>query len=124
MVPSGKKYAPQELKAVLDSASSIATISAPLLKKMSCPLQRMCKVTVADEPAIVVREQTPPVQVTLQTGHGQLSFREAFVVLPGADDVDVIGEDVARGASDRCNKFVGGECIDGASGHFPRAELC
>jgi len=47
-------------------------------------------VTVADGRAIIILEQTQPVQVTLQTGQGLLSFRVAFEVLPGTDDVVVI----------------------------------
>ena len=33
-------------------------------------------------------------------------------------------EDVAREATDRYHVVVGGESVDGASGRFPRAELC
>ena len=45
--------------------------------------------TVADGRAIVIREQTQPVEVRLQTSHGQLSFRVAFVVLSSTGDVVV-----------------------------------
>ena len=104
-VPGGEKHAPLELKVVLDSASGITAISAPLLEKivtnfgcveMSRPLQEECKVTVADGGVIVVREQTQPVQVTLQIGHGHVSFRVAFVLLPGTDDVVMIGAKTMR----------------------------
>ena len=99
MAPGGEKYEPLEMKAILDSASGITAISASLLEKiaahfggvkMSRPLKEECKVMVADGRAIVIREQTQLVQVRLQTGHGLLSFRVAFEVLPGTDDVVVI----------------------------------
>ena len=74
--------------------------------------------TVADRRAIVIREQTQPVQVTLQISHGQLSFRVVFVTLPGTDDVVVIG---VKTLEEKLH-IVGGKSVDGASGRFTRAE--
>ena len=74
MVRGGKTPVSPELKAVLNSVLGITAVSASLLNKMlshfkggqvSHLLQEECSVTVADGRAIVSREQTQPVQVTL-----------------------------------------------------------
>ena len=47
---------------------------------------------MADGRALTARYQTTDgLQVTLQAPHGRISFRVAFVILPGSDDVMKIG---------------------------------
>ena len=41
-------------------------------------------------------QTTDDLQVTLQAPHGRISFRVAFVILPGLDDVMTIGSKTLR----------------------------
>ena len=43
---------------------------------------------------------TDDLQVTLQASHGRISFRVAFVILPGSDDVMIIGSKTLRESLD------------------------
>ena len=92
---------PLRLQAVLDSASGVTGISERLLERLRkhfggvdvSPLKSgPCQVSVADGRALKARYQTTDdLQVTLQAPHGRISFRVAFVILPGLDDVMIIG---------------------------------
>ena len=92
---------PFGLQAVLDSASGVTGISERLLGRLRrhfggvdvSPLKSgPCQVSVADGLALMARYQTTDdLQVTLQDPHGCISFRGAFVILPGSDDVMIIG---------------------------------
>ena len=56
---------------------------------------------MADGRALKARYQTPDdLQVTLQTPRGRISFRVAFVILPGSDDVMIIGSKTLRESLD------------------------
>ena len=97
----GKTLEPLGLQAVLDSASGVTGISERLLERLrrhfggvdvSSLTSGPCQVSVADGLALMARYQTTDdLQVTLQDPHGRISFRGAFVILPGSDDVMIIG---------------------------------
>ena len=97
----GKTLGPLGLQAVLDNASGVTSISERLLEWLRrhfggvdvSPLKAgPYQVSVADGRALSARYQTTgDLQVTLQAPHGRISFRVAFVVLPGSDDVMIIG---------------------------------
>ena len=56
---------------------------------------------MADGRALKARYQTTDdLQVTLQAPHGRISFRVAFVILPGSDDVIIIGSKTLRESLD------------------------
>ena len=91
MVPGGVTLAPLGLKAVLDRASGVTLMSESLLGQLR---EHFDGVEVSPLPA--GEYQTQEMQVTLQAAHGRLSFRVAFVVLPGSDDVLIIGSKTLR----------------------------
>ena len=102
----GKTLEPLGIQAVLDSASGVTGISEPLLERLRrhfggadvSPLKPgPCHISVADGRALMARYQTTDgLQVTLQAPHGRISFRVAFVILPGSDDVMIIGSKTLR----------------------------
>ena len=56
---------------------------------------------MADGRALAARYQTTDdLQVTLQAHHGRISFRVAFVILPGSHDVMIIGSKTLRESLD------------------------
>ena len=56
---------------------------------------------MSDGRALTARFQTTDdPQVTLQAPHGRISFRVAFVILPGSDDVMIIGSKTLRESLD------------------------
>ena len=58
-------------------------------------------ITVADGRALTARYQTTDdLQMKLQAPHGRISFRVAFVILPGSDDVMIIGSKTLRESLD------------------------
>ena len=97
----GKTLEPLGMQAVPDSASGVTCISERLLERLRryfggvdvSPLNSgPCQVSVADGRALTARYQTTDdLQVTLQARHGHISFRVAYVILPGSDDVMIIG---------------------------------
>ena len=102
----GKIMEPLGLQAVLDSASGVTGISERLLERLGkqfgvgdvSPLKSgPYQVSVADDRALKARYQTTDdLQMTLQVPHGRISFRVAFVILPGLDDVMLIGSKTLR----------------------------
>ena len=106
----GKTTKPLGLQAVLDSASGVTGISERLLERLRnhfggvdvSPLTSgPCQVSVADGRAFKERYQTTDdLQVTLHVPHGHLTLRVAFVVLPGSDDVTIIGSKTLRESLD------------------------
>ena len=106
----GKTLEPLGLQAVLDSASGVTGISERLLERLRrhfggvdvSPLKSgPCQVSVADGRALTARYQTTDdLQVTLRAPHGRISFRVAFVILPGSDDVMIIGSKTLRESLD------------------------
>ena len=106
----GKTLKPLGLQAVLDSASGVTGISERLLDRLrkhfggvdvSPLMSGPCQVSVADGRALTARYQTTDdLQVTLQVPHGRISFRVAFVILPGSDDVMIIGSKMLRESLD------------------------
>ena len=56
---------------------------------------------MADGRTLKARYQTTDdLQVTLQAPHGRIRFRVAFVILPGSDDVMIIGSKTLRESLD------------------------
>ena len=106
----GKTMEPSGLQAVLDSGSGVTGISERLLERLRkhfggvdvLPLKSgPCQVSVADGRALMARYQTTDdLQVTLQAPHERISFWVAFVILPGSDDVIVIGSKTLRESLD------------------------
>ena len=106
----GKTLEPLRMQAVLDSASGVTGISERLLERLRrhfggvdvSPLKSgPCQVSVADGRALTARYQTTDdLQVTLRAPHGRISFRVAFVILPGSDDVMIIGSKTLRESLD------------------------
>ena len=106
----GKALEPLGLQAVLDSASGVTGISERLLERLRrhfggvdvSPLKSgPCQVSVADGRALTARYQTTDdLQVTLRAPYGRISFRVAFVILPGSDDVMIIGSKTLRESLD------------------------
>ena len=106
----GKALEPLGLQAVLDNASGVTGISERLLERLRkhfggvdvSPLKSgPCQVSVADGRVFTARYQTTDdLQVTLQAPHGRISFRVAFVILPGSDDVMIIGSKTLRESLD------------------------
>ena len=101
---------PLGLQAVLDSTSGVTGISERLLERLRqhfggldvSPLKSgPCQVSVADGRALKARYQTTnDLQVTLQAPHGRISFRVAFVILPGSNDVMITGSKTLRESLD------------------------
>ena len=101
VVRGGKTLEPLGLQVVLDSASGVMGISERLLERLRRPFGDVdvsilesgpSQVSVTDGRALTARYQTTDdLQVTLQAPHGLISFRVAFVILPGLDDVKIIG---------------------------------
>ena len=89
----GKTIESLGLQAVLDSTPGVMCISERLLEWLrkqvggvhASPLKsEPCQVSVADDRALKTRYQTTDYrQVTLQAPHGRISFRVAFLFLPG-----------------------------------------
>ena len=85
------------MQAVLDNASGVTGISDRLLERLrkhfggadvSLLKSGPCQVSVAHGRALKAWYQTTDdLQMTLQTPHGCISFRVAFVILSGSDDV-------------------------------------
>ena len=106
----GKTVESLGLQAVLDSASGVTgyfRAPAGAAEKTFCgvdvsPLKYgPCQVSVADGRALKARYQTTDdLQVTLQAPHGHISFRVDFVILPGSDDVMIIGSKTLRESLD------------------------
>ena len=107
----GKTLESLGLQAVLDGASGDAGISERLLERLRrhfgsgvdvSPLKfGPCQVSVADGRALMARYQTTDdPQVTLQAPHGRISFRVAFVIFPGSDDVMIVGSKTLRESLD------------------------
>ena len=106
----GKTLEPLGMQAILDSASGVTGISERLLERLRrhfggvdvSPLKSgPCQVSVADGRALTARYQTTDdLQVTLRAPHGRISFRVAFVILPGSDDVMIIGSKTLRESLD------------------------
>ena len=107
----GKKMEPLGLQAVLDSASGVIGISERVLERLKkhfggvniWPLKSgPCQVSVADGRALKTRwyQTTDDLQITLQASHGRISFRVAFVILPGSDVVMIIGSKTLRESLD------------------------
>ena len=106
----GKTLEPLGMQAGLDSASGVTGISERLLERLRrhfggvdvSPLKSgPCQVSVADGRALTARYQTTDdLQVTLRAPHGRISFRVAFVILPGSDDVMIIGSKTLRESLD------------------------
>ena len=106
----GKILEPLGLQAVLDSASGVTGISQRTLERLRrdfggvdvSPLTSgPCQVSVADGRALKARYQTTDnLQVTLQAPHGRISFRVAFVILPGSNDIMIIGSKALRESLD------------------------
>ena len=106
----GKPLEPLGLQVVLDSASDVRGISERLLEGMrrhfggvdvSSLKSGPCQVSVADGRALTAQYQTTDdLQVTLHAPHGRISFRVAFVILPGSDDVMIIGSKTLRESLD------------------------
>ena len=102
----GKTMESLGLQAVMDSASGVTDISERLLERLRkhfwgedvSPLKSgPCQVSVADGRAFNAQYQTTDdLQVTLQAPHGRITFRAAFVILPGSDDVMIIGSKTLR----------------------------
>ena len=102
----GKTMEPLGLQAVLESTSGVTGISERLLEQLRkhfegvdvSPLESgSCQVSVADGRALTARYQsTDDLQVTLQAPHGRMSLKVAFVILPGSDDVMIIGSKTLR----------------------------
>ena len=105
-----KTMKPLVLQAVLDSASGVTGISERLLERLRKPFggvdvsplkSRPCQVSVADGRALKARYQTTDdLEVILQAPHGRIRFRVAFVILPGSDDVMIIGAKTLRESLD------------------------
>ena len=56
---------------------------------------------MTDGRALKVRYQTTDnLKMTLQAPHGRISFRVAFVILPGSDDIMIIGPKTLRESLD------------------------
>ena len=110
MAHGGKTMKPLGLQEVLDSASGVTDISERLLERLRkhfrdadvSPLRsESCQVSVADGRALKARYQTTDdLQMTLQAPHGRISFWVAFVILPGSDDVMIIGSKTLRESLD------------------------
>ena len=102
----GKTLESLGMQAVLDSASGVTGISERLLERLTrhfggvdvSPLKSgPYQVSVTDGRGLTVRYQTTnDLQVTLQAPHGRISFRVAFIILPGSDDVMIIGSKTLR----------------------------
>ena len=102
----GKTLEPLGLQAVLNSSSGVTGISERLLERLrirfggvdvSTLESAPCRLSVADGRALTARYQTTDdPKVTLQAPHGRISFRVAFVILPGSDDVMIIGSKTFR----------------------------
>ena len=104
----GETMQPLGLQAVLNSASGVSNIPERLLERLRKHFKGVdvpplkpgpCQVSVVDGRALKARYQTTDdLQVTLHSSapHGRISFRETFVVLPGPDDVMIIGSKTLR----------------------------
>ena len=106
----GKTMEPLGLQEGLDGAYVVTGILERLLERLRSHFDSVdvsllksepCQVSVADGRALKARYQTmDDLQVTLQAPHGRISFRVSVVILPGSDDVMIMGPKTLRESLD------------------------
>ena len=122
------------MKAVLDTGAGLSTITTCLVRKLQAynpdvhvveAMQQEHKLRVVDGRELFVTEKTCPVHVAIHTSWGPTILRsQRFAVMPGTDDVVVIGSPMLKHLSIDVYKAVEDRTRDGHNDGITSEDSC
>lgn len=125
---------PCPMKAVLDTGAGLSTITTCLVRKLQAynpdvrvveAMQQEHKLRVVDGRELFVKEKTCPVNVAIHTSWGPTVLRsQRLAIMPGTDDVVVIGSPMLKHLGIDVYKAVGDRTRDGHNDRITSEDSC